>query len=746
MNNAFQREVRSVLLPLWRWVFVIVLCIVAAIFGTKKWIGYMQPLYRSKAILQIDNRDNGIDGVQNFSENAVPLKSASTGFTEIEHLKSRLLVGVALDSLKWNIEYNRIGDLITTELYKETPFFIQLEGSDSLISSISIELEFLGDSSFMCTTFGKYQEKPKLVTFGHPFMLSGKRTILSKNKPLLAQKYSALRKGDRFEVHVKTRTQTIDDVLKNELFIKALDKENTLLQITYTHSVPEKSRDFLNGLLKAYMENSVALKKRQATETITFLDRKLDEAAEKVNEAAAETAKFRTTSNIADSKLELNMAFNERMQYNVHDVNYDLQRVEIKRIYDYLKSGKGLQEFAPNFEAFNDPVFRDAFLKMQALELQKQDLLVQYTPKSKEVITIQDKINQLSTFLNESISNALGSLKDKQDQLKKTISHTNAKISALPDKQYKEAYHARNLQLNEEVYSQLVTKKASLSLAASSIACYHHIVEAPDLPRGPFSPNKALLMGLGVLCALGFGIMLAYLLERYFSKARNEVDLEALQLFPVLGRVNRLSPKLGFSPSIMNNVLSELTFLLKKNEEKQAFQIITFCSAEANTGKSFLCEHVARVFAQAGKRVLLVDTHIQKNDVAKRFEVHTNHGITEMIFHGIDPTRIVQGSGVTNLDLITAGLYYEAYTAPAISNALDRIIMEMAPRYDILLIDTAPMLLKNDAFPILLGSHINLFVTRYKRTRLRWVKKISNALIDRKISSVYYVLNDAPIK
>jgi tyrosine-protein kinase Etk/Wzc len=494
------------------------------------------------------------------------------------------------------------------------------------------------------------------------------------------------------------------------------------------------------------MENSVAYKKRQADETISFLDKKLDEAAEKVNVAAAETAKFRTTSNIADSKMELNMAFNERMQYNVHDVNYDLQRVEIKRIYDYLKSGKGLQDFAPNFEAFNDPVFRDAFLKMQAFELQKQDLLVQYTPKSKEVISVQDKINQLSSFLNESISNALGSLKDKQDQLKKTISQTNSKISALPDKQYHEAYHARNLQLNEEVYSQLVAKKASLSLAASSIACYHHVIEAPDLPRTPFAPNKTLLLGLGVLFALGFGILLAYLCEKIFAKVRNEADLEALQLFPVLGRVNRLSPKLGFSPAIMNNVLSELTFLLKKNEEKQAFQIVTFCSAEANTGKSFLCEHIARVFAQAGKRVLLVDTHIQKNDVAKRFEVHTNHGITEMIFHGIDPTRIVQGSGVANLDLITAGLYYEAYTAPAISNALDKIILEMGPRYDILLVDTSPMLLKNDAFPILLGSHINLFIARYKRSRLRWIKKISNALIDRNISSVYYVLNDAPTK
>jgi Mrp family chromosome partitioning ATPase len=73
---------------------------------------------------------------------------------------------------------------------------------------------------------------------------------------------------------------------------------------------------------------------------------------------------------------------------------------------------------------------------------------------------------------------------------------------------------------------------------------------------------------------------------------------------------------------------------------------------------------------------------------------------------------------------------------------LDKIILETAPRYDIVLVDTAPMLLKNDAFPILLGSHINLLVTRYKRTRLRWVKEISNALRMRKIPSVYYVLNE----
>jgi uncharacterized protein involved in exopolysaccharide biosynthesis len=742
MTNAFQREIRAVLLPLWRWLLVILLCMVAAVFATHKWISYMKPLYRSKAILQIDNRDNGIEVGNNFSENMATVKAASTGFTEMEHLKSHLLVGIALDSLKWHISYNRIGDLITTEMYKETPFTIQLEGIEKIALRQSIQLEYLGDSSFLFTPLGKLTNPKSTISFGQNFKIGFNQAVLTKNVAFLALKPNALRKGDRFEIHFKTRQETIDDLLQYELFIKALDKENTLLQISYTHPVPEKSRDFLSALLKAFMDNSVAQKKRQASETLEFLDKKLNEAAEKVNLAAAETAKFRAKTNISDSKMELDMAFNERMQYNIHDVNYDLQRVEVNRIYDFLKSGKSLQEFAPNFEAFNDPVFRDAFLKMQALELQKQDLLVNYTPKSKEVITIQDKINQLSTFLNESIKNALGSLKDKQSQLQKTITKTNDRINDLPNQQYHEAYHERNLQLNEELYNQLVEKRASLSLASASLTSYHRIVEAPDLPRNPFSPNKALLMGLGVLSALGVGALLAYLLEKIFSRVRNQTDLEALQIFPVMGLVSKLSPKFAFSPTIMNNLLSELTFFFKKNEANHAFHLVTFCSAEANTGKSFLCEHVARVFAQAGKKVLIVDTHIQKNDIAKAFGVHPNRGITEMIFHKIDPTLVVQGSGVPNLDIISAGLYYESYTAPAISNALDKIILETAPRYDIVLVDTAPMLLKNDAFPILLGSHINLLVTRYKRTRLRWVKEISNALRMRKIPSVYYVLNE----
>lgn len=744
VSQAFKREVRSVLLPLWRWWPVLAVLVAVAVTVTKKLVSYMTPLYRSSATIQIDNRDNGIETFQVFAQQAAPSKTAATGLTEIEILQSQRLVGNAIDSLGWGLSVFRVGEMKTSELYEETPFIIRFEQTDSLISEQSFWLEFQADESFRCATDPNFQTDTQRVFLDQPFKLPNSEVRIYKNQSFLLDKPTALQPGNRFQIVLRSREKVISEVLSHELFIKALDKENTLLQVVYSNPVAKKSRDFVRALMSAYIAESHQFKMRQAKNLLFFLDEQIAETAETLQMSEMDLSVFRGSDDIGDSEMELDASFKERTQYNMREVNFDIQESEIRRIYNFLRTGKSLQDFAPNFEALQDPLFKEAFVKAQALELQKQDLSIKYTARSAEIRNVQTKIDQLRSFLNESVTNALENIDEKKGELRGAIGQLNEKIKSLPERQRREFALQRNLKNNEQLYLHLLEKRAELSIATASVAPYHRIIEYPDLPKTPYSPNKTLLLGLAVFSALGVGMMLVYSLERLFARVQSADDLEFLETFPVVGWVFRLYPREVFRPQIMENLLSELTIWLKKTDG--GCRVISICSSVPGEGKTFLCQHIAEVFARAGQRVLLVDAHLRKGDLATTFDLPQRRGISEFILeYTTSVSSLPMPSGIENLDIVSAGQFHAACTAPALSSVFDKIHSEVAPNYNLLLVDTPPLGISSDALPILAQSDFNLFVVRNKKTRLRQVKQTALSLQTRQIPSIYFVLNDVPL-
>ena len=331
---TFKHEIRSVLLPLWRWAWLLAALVLVAVLVTHRAIKYMVPMYRAEGTIQIDNRDFGIESFQLFAgQGAANPKPAASGLTEMEVLQSRSIIGRAIDSLGWHTAYFRVGELKTVELYLETPVFLQITAGDSAFIDHPFWLVYQDDDSFF---FKKSKAKdaplgPK-IRFDEPTVIGTTTLILSKNTALLAEKPNALRRGDVFEIVHRSREKMIDNILGHELFIKPIDKEATLLKVVYSDAVAQKTCDFVNALLRAYIDQSKSAKVRLARQTLTFLDEQLTQVGNQLRESEAGLATFRAQSGIASSEMEIDAAFKERMQHNLHEVNYDLQEAELRRV------------------------------------------------------------------------------------------------------------------------------------------------------------------------------------------------------------------------------------------------------------------------------------------------------------------------------------------------------------------------------------------------------------------------------
>lgn len=745
---TFKHEIRSVLLPLWRWAWLLVGLVVVAVVAARFAIKYMVPMYRASGTIQIDNRDFGIESFQLFAgQGAATAKPAASGLTEMEVLQSRTLIGRAIDSLGWGVTYFRVGEVKTAELYTQTPFFLQITEGDSAFLDKRFWLIYRSDSSFV---FKKTKEKDApdgpTIRFNEPAIIGSTTLVFSKNTLLLDEKPNALRPGDHFEIVWRSREKMIDDILGHELFVKPIDKEATLLKVVYSDPVAQKTSDFVGALLHAYIDQSKSAKVRLARQTLTFLDEQLADVADHLRQSEEGLASYRAQSGIAASEMEMDAAFKERMQHNLREVNYDLQEAELRRVFDFLRSGRSLEGFSPNFEALNDAIFKETYLRAQSLELQKQDLAIRYTAKSDEVVNTQNKINQLRAFLNESVANTMANINEKKNELGRAVQKINRSLQVLPEKQRRDASLGRDVKMNEELYTHLLERRTALAVAAASDESFHRIIDEPTLPVAPYSPNKSILTGLAVLVALIVGMALAYLFDGRLAVVRSAADLEHLHAWPVLGQVFRMKPKKNGRPllPVMDELLSELDILLKQKtaESGPGCRVLVVGSARPGEGKSFLTTYLARSFAAAGRRVLVVDADLRKGDLALRLKTANFGGVSALIQHEWTPNEAILLTPVRHLHLLPAGQFHAGCTAPALSAAFEKIIRDLHPNYDLILVDTPPIDLLPDALPLMQHADFNLFLARSGKTPMRLIRKLVAAFQGAKPPTVFFVLTD----
>jgi len=179
--------------------------------------------------------------------------------------------------------------------------------------------------------------------------------------------------------------------------------------------------------METYIENCKNEHQQEADKALTFIDQQLGLVKKKLRQSEGRLVKYKTQKSIMNIKQETDATLKEMMQLEFQKVNYEMQKGELKRTFEHLANGNDLRDFAPNFEALKDPLFKEAFLKAQNLELEKQDLLMKYTTQSDQVQNIEIKINNLRTFIHESVKNTLDNITArnhsvaKRSKIKRTI-------------------------------------------------------------------------------------------------------------------------------------------------------------------------------------------------------------------------------------------------------------------------------------------------------------------------------------
>jgi len=738
-----KKEYQTLIVPILKGLPIILLLLVGAVMLASRLVVYTVPEYQSTGSIKIDNRNINLGDLALFEEDGRTKGATSVDFlTEVEMFKSKKLKELTLKKLDFELEIFRVGKMKTIELFRNSPINIEYKITNQTAYDQLYYLKYIAPGQLIWSKNKDVFLTENKLTFGDTIKMNGFDLVIIKNETTLSQHTSSLREHDIFSFRINSLKAQISAINTSNYFVRSVDKKIQIINLYFQHKIPEKAEIFVNTLMETYIENCRNEHQQEADKALSFIDEQLDLVKRKLQNSEGKLVKYKTQESIINIKQETDATLKEMMQLEFQKVNYDMQKGELKRTFEHLANGNDLRDFAPNFEALKDPLFKEAFLKAQNLELAKQDLLMKYTPQSDEVQNIEFKINNLRTFIHESVKNTMDNIGARQEEMANAIASISGNIQDFPDKEQQTMILQRSVKLNEQLYTSLIEKRMEIAVARSANTVFHQVVDRADASKKPVTPNTTLFYGVAVFFALLIGIGISFLKHLLTAKIKNKNELTQLLNIPLIGSIAR-TRKEENPINNLGNLYTNLELMMGQAKDDKKVNTVLISSMLSGEGKSFTTTNLAKIYASMGKKVLVIDMDLTDNHPETLFGASNETGLANLLQKTVTPYQAILKTSTKNVDIIPKGDLSNIYSGILFAPETNKFIDTLKADYDIILIDAPAIGMVEDVTLMMKQVDFNLVIFRNKKTKIKTVNFAKTILKEHQIPNVYGVFNGA---
>ncbi|MFQ5356405.1 MAG: polysaccharide biosynthesis tyrosine autokinase [Mariprofundaceae bacterium] len=626
------------------------------------------PIFSADALVQVEQEGKGIGPLED-------LNTALTGETpaeaEIEIIRSRSVVGKAVKQLKL--------DISSSPHY--FPFFGQsfarshdgsepaaaLWGLNSFawggerlqIDRLTVPKYLEGkDLTLVAGMVGKYRlldPDGKEITQG----TVGKTASVRLSSPETGEKRVDIyiselvaRPGTRFDIMKHSWLQTVAD-LQTVLAVSEKGRKTGILELSMQNADPQQAMVIINAITNVYLRQNVERKSAEAEKTLKFLNTQLP--------------KLRTELDVAEENL------NEyRAKHGSIDLNLEMQSM--------LDKGAELETL------------------ISGLLLERAELKQRFRAEHPKLQALESKLTRL---------------RSKESRL-------NKKVQLLPETQQDLLKLRRNSLVKTQLYTLLLNKSQELKVVKAGTVGNVRIIDYAVEPEKPVKPKKSLIAALSLVCGLILGVLLAFVRKSLQQGVEDPGEIErklGLPTFAILPRsekqfeLSALLQKKSKEHSILalhdrkdptieslRSLRTNLHFALMEAENN----IVAISGPSPSVGKSFVSVNFAHVLGDSGKKVLLVDGDLRKGHLHQYFGMARSPGLSEIVSGQVKPSDAIRRTSDANVSFLTTGALPPNPSELLMNENFRNLIIAASKQFDLVLIDTPPILAVTDA--ALIGS------------------------------------------
>ena len=375
--------------------------------------------------------------------------------------------------------------------------------------------------------------------------------------------------------------------------------------------------------------------------------------------------------------------------------------------------------------AYPDPALSSMLDQLHEAERKRASLIIDYSTNNLNVARVDTLIDTLNRQIDDCVAGIMIGLTSQVHSKKAALDALGQKVEDAKAKDQLEAaknqpyYDAkRDLEqrrdMHKLLYSKIKAEELDIAMPKSFMV---QITDNAEPGKSPVKPNKPVNIILGLVFGLIMGIGLAFFIEYLDTSVKTIDDVERMFQAPVLGvipqNIGYLLDEGTESKHAEAYRVLRTNLLFSRKDEK--FNTLVIVSAGAGEGKSTTTINLATVFAQAGNRVLIVDSDLRRPTMHKLFKVANSLGLTNYLLKQNTLAEIVQTTSIPSLDFMASGKLPNSSMGILGSAQMKEMIAELKQRYDFIFFDSPPILGVSDAS--ILASEVDLVVqvVQYRR-------------------------------
>ena len=366
-----------------------------------------------------------------------------------------------------------------------------------------------------------------------------------------------------------------------------------------------------------------------------------------------------------------------------------------------------------------------------------------------------DQINHMKRQLDEGVVNLRATLKAQldlaEDRLKsvegmRDSTREDAIRRGLDAQDYVDA--KRDFETDQQLLQQMKIKQMGETISAKMPGESVVVHDPPVISDNPVSPNVTLNLVLGAVVGLIFGLGIAFFLEYLDTSVKSMEDVERYLQVPVLAVIPKdigiLYKQSGNSPDAeAYRILRTNIEFNRKNPEDNA---ITVVSGGAGEGKSTTLINLAYICAQGGYTTLMVDADLRRPRLHTYFDINNSVGLTNYLTTELMLEDVILQTPVDNLYFMPSGILPADAAGILNSRRMSELIQDVKQRFDLVLVDSPPILGVSDASVLASEVDLTMIVVQHRKLPRNMLLRVKHAVENVGGNVIGVVLNNVDVR
>lgn len=638
------------------------------------------PVYQSNLLIQVEDSLPDAKGFLGDTAGLFDVKTPAAG--EIQIIRSRMVLGPAVDNTLLYINARpRYVPLVGAWLARRAKGLSepglfgwggQVSGRESIgVGRFDVPPALEDGKPFTLTALGNSRymlvheelDQPLTGTVGQ--LLS--HALADGSIDLLVTRLEG-RPGAEFTVARASQLATIEN-LQPRLQLAEQGKQSNVINVSLEDTDRQRLSRTLNEIGKQYVRQNVERKAAEAQKTLDFLDRQLPEFKRQLESSEDAYTRFRNKNGTVALDEEARLVLG--------------QTVELQT-------------------------------KLLEAQQHRRELAARFTVINPKVETIDAQIG--------AIQREIGGL--------------NSRVGTMPTLQQDALRLERDVRVNGELYKSLLNSSLQLRLVKEGKIGNVRLLDRAVESKQPVKPQKPVIVALALVLGLLGGVGLAIVRSLYKGGVGSPQEIEShtgLNVYssvPFTAEQQVLEQRIAArvhgiqllavlhpeSPAIesLRSLRIALQFALLEAGNNR----VLMTSATPGVGKSFLSANFAAIMASAGKRVLLIDADLRRGHLHQQFDLPREYGLSDLIAGVLTPAQAIRPGVLPQLDLLTTGKLPPNPADMMMSESFAALLKSLSTHYDLVIVDTPPVLVVADAAAVAPLAGAILLVARADQTQL----------------------------